>query len=348
MKSAIQNNMFYSARIKLTFWYLVIIMIITGLFSIAFYRAATYEVERVIRRLEYTQQTHGYILRGRQLFEYELPDETLEELKKSKQQLQSLLIFINGGILVISGAAAYILAGRTLAPIQKMIDDQEQFVSSASHELRTPIATLRAEMEGSLLEKHISDQRARELIRSNLEELGVLQELSNNLLRIAQVHNLNDEQILKQISLQEILLHAEKKVMPLAKQKQIQITAQTKKMIIRGDKASLVEVFVILLDNAIKYSPKKSTIQIKIRKKLKSVIITIVDQGAGISKNDMLHIFDKFYRADKSRSKQDGYGLGLSIARSIVEKHEGTISVTSKIGIGSTFTVSLPVDQSTA
>src|ERR1700722_9291327 len=173
--------MFQSARLKLTAWYLVIIMLVSGTFSIAFYRVSTNEIQRVIDRIHYLQSQSSQLM---------LPTPpnaviTLDQLQDVKTRLELALIVVNGFIFVIAGGAGYFLAGRTLRPIQIMVDEKNQFISDASHELRSPIATLRAEMEATLLEKYLGDKEARNLIESNLEELGKMQELANSLLQLA-------------------------------------------------------------------------------------------------------------------------------------------------------------------
>jgi Holliday junction resolvasome RuvABC endonuclease subunit len=105
---------------------------------------------------------------------------------------------------------------------------------------------------------------------------------------------------------------------------------------------SIVEVFVILLDNAIKYSPKKSEVSVVVHKNQKQVVIAIKDNGIGIAEKDKVKIFERFYRADSSRTVTDGYGLGLSIARKTIEKHNGSIQVTSTLNKGSLFEVKFP------
>ncbi len=115
--------------------------------------------------------------------------------------------------------------------------------------------------------------------------------------------------------------------------------------VITGDRNSMKEVFVILLDNAIKYSPPQSEIHITTEMAKNAVTINVIDNGIGIAKKDLLHIFERFYRADKSRN-EEGYGLGLSIARKMVETHNGSIAVQSKINKGTTFSVTLPLKTS--
>lgn len=313
------------------------------LFSVAFYHASTREIERIINRLEFRQQNPGQPMPERMLrFNAPTPP-SLNDLEAAKKQLLITLVVINGAIFIFAGGAGYFLAGKTLFPIKLMIDEQNQFISSASHELRTPIATLRAEMESNLLEKHISDKNARKLINSNLEELGTLQDLSNSLLRIAEVNNTNQEKYIEEMSLLEITQTAQKKILPLAKKKGIVITSHIKDSRVKGVKSSLVEVFVVLFDNAIKYSKEKTKIEITSEEQSKVVKISVTDHGEGISPQDMPHIFDRFYRSDKSRSETDGYGLGLSIAQKIVETHNGSLTVKSIEKKGTTFIVQLPL-----
>jgi two-component system sensor histidine kinase CiaH len=337
------KDKFHSARLRLTAWYLLIIMVISILFSVAFFNTATNELERVINRIQFREQhPHEKIPNRPPPSEGHTPP-TLEDLQESKNRLVLILVIINGAIFVFAGGAGYFLAGRTLLPIKLMMDEQNQFITSSSHELRTPIATMRAEMEGSLLEKHISDKQARELIMSNLEELGGIQELTNNLLKLAQIHNTDTAKQREDFTLTDLIQIAEKKVLSLAKKRQITISTNVKEAIVTGDKSRLAEVFVILLDNAIKYSPEKTTVHITSETVRNHAKISISDQGIGIDEKDLPHIFNRFYRADQSRSQTEGFGLGLSIAQTIVETHGGSIQVKSKIQHGTTFIVTLPI-----
>ncbi len=335
--------MFESARLKLTAWYLLIIMLISIFFSVAFYHASTREIEWIINRIEYRQRNPGKPMPNKPQPPHVSSLTTVEDLEDSKKQILNSLILINGFIFVVAGSAGYFLAGRTLRPIKLMIEEQNQFITSSSHELRTPIATMRAEMEGSLMETHITEKQARKLIHSNLEELGSLQTLTNNLLKLSNIPNANNKKHMEEITLQEIIEAARKKVMSLAKMKNISISTKVQDIKIKGDKSRLIEVFVILFDNAIKYSSEKTKISVKSEAKPHSVTVSITDQGVGITDTDLPYIFDRFYRADKSRSLTDGYGLGLSIARKIIETHNGTISVSSEKNHGTTFVLQFPL-----
>ena len=124
-----------------------------------------------------------------------------------------------------------------------------------------------------------------------------------------------------------------------------QIICKTNKSIVLGNKDKLSELFVILLDNAIKYSPKNSLIKIGSKTGKRQVVIKVSDQGLGIEEKDLPHIFERFYRADSARShfEEGGYGLGLAIAKKIVDEHGGKILVNSIVGKGSEFKIILPI-----
>jgi signal transduction histidine kinase len=144
--------------------------------------------------------------------------------------------------------------------------------------------------------------------------------------------------------IQEILKKSIEKVLVFSRSKQITIQYEAVPYLIHGNTPSLVEVFVILLDNAIKYSKPETTIEIAVKNVRSSLSILVKDHGIGIPTEDIPNIFDRFYRADTSRTKEQvkGYGLGLSIAKTIVKMHKGTIRVESVVDLGSTFIVQLP------
>lgn len=329
--------MFQSARLKLTAWYLLIIMLISIAFSVAIYQVLVTEFARVerVQRLRRTLRIPS---------ESRRPVIDPEVLKESENRLRATLILINLAILGVAGVAGYFLAGRTLRPIRDMVDEQSRFITDASHELRTPLTSLKSEIEVNLRDKNLKLEDAKKLLQSNLEEVNNLQYLSDNLIKLTQYQKTADRHVFEKVSLKEVLNEAQKKIANLARIKNIIIKDNTRNFILKADKQSLIEVFVIVLDNAIKYSPKGRQVALSSKKVDRSVEISVSDQGIGISREDLPHLFDRFYRVDKSRTKVDvsGYGLGLSIAKQIIEKHGGLIQVKSEIDKGSIFSIRLP------
>ncbi len=257
--------MFENARLKLTAWYLVIIMTISLLFSFTIYTSINLELSRFermqIRLQEDIREGNVMRLPPRDHFIHiGSPDPKF--IEDSRRRLIAALGLINLSILFLSGLAGYFLAGRTLRPIKKMVDDQKRFITDASHELRTPITALRSEIEVALRNKTLSLADSKKLFISNLEEVVSLQSLSDNLLELAQNGKLVDPKNMKEVSLMTVVKTAMKKVEPLAGKKKITISNSIKERKLQGIPERLTEVFVILLDNAIKYSAEKSTVKI--------------------------------------------------------------------------------------
>ena len=342
--------MFEKTRLKLTAWYLLIIMAVSFLFSLVIYRVADLELKRIGRRQHlFSERLRTEIFkfpypRSMMMEEFNLP----VDVNDVRKRIILTLIIVNSGILLVAGLSGYFLAGRTLAPIKDMVDEQNRFISDASHEFRTPLTSLKSAMEVHLRDKKLTLAQAKSLIAENIEDVNKLQSLSDALLQLAQYQKPNHQLIGEKLSVREIVLKAIKKIAYLAKKKNIMVKYRIEDAVIVGDKEGLTDLLVILLDNALKYSPPMKKVIVESKKTDGSVLLTVKDQGIGIDKKDFPYIFDRFYRSEASRSKTtaDGYGLGLSIAKKIVQLHHGSISVDSKTGVGTTFIVHLPVKQS--
>lgn len=337
--------MFKSATIKLTAWYLTLIMGLSFAFSLVLYNvsANSLDVGLEHQRITIRQQFQQYFaLSPTQLDLERLRD---SELSVAQQRLIANLILVNVGVLAIGGAASFWMARRTLRPIEQAMEAQKRFTADASHELRTPLTAMQTEIEVALRDKTLSNDDARELLQSNLEEVGKLQALSNGLLTLASQDK--DHFAPTPVSSSDIVAEAVKRASGAATRKTIQIENKTAEASIVGDRDSLVQLLSILLDNAIKYSPKRTTITITSQRKGSHELLSIADQGYGIKASDLPHIFERLYRADSARSKGhvEGYGLGLSIAKKIVQLHKGAIDVASSEGHGSTFTIRLPLES---
>lgn len=334
--------MFTKARLKLTGWYLLIIMVISALFSLGVYRQSTLELDRGLR---------SQALRLNRSFGGQLSPRMLDTvvIEESRRNIASQLIFINIGIFIFSGFAAYFLAGKTLKPIEFALDEQKRFICDASHELRTPLTAIKTEIEVGLRDKKFDIKQARSLLKSNLEEIDKMQALSNYLLTLNRYDSVNYKINFTRVKLSEIISKALAGTKESANKKGVKISHKGEDAVIMGNSISLTEVVIIFIDNAIKYSHNKNSVTIKTGFDRKNAYISVSDFGIGIKASDIPYIFNRFYRADSSRSKVniEGYGLGLSIAKSIIDLHHGKIHVESIPNEGSTFTVSLPLKQST-
>ncbi len=304
-------NLFQSARTKLTLFYLTIIMVISIFFSFIIFRGATAELNRIENMQRQRKANPQFVID---------PDIIIE----TKARIFFSLLTLNAIILCISGLSGYFLAGKTLDPIAKMMDEQKDFVSNASHELRTPLAVLKSQIEVSLRSKNISNKEAKEILKSNLEDVNNMVSLSNYLLKLNKFQIENSKLDFKKIELSKVITK-------VVRDKNIKLDLD--KSVIKANDDSISELISILVDNAIKYGEGKD-----INITLKSKALKITDHGVGISEKDLPHIFDRFYRGDKARN-HDGYGLGLSIAKQIADIHGARIKVDSKLGFGTTFKV---------
>lgn len=178
---------------------------------------------------------------------------------------------------------------------------------------------------------------------SNLQDVDDLQTLSNSLLLLAQTGNSQNELVIQELSLKNLGEASVSKLAVLAKDKNVEIHSDIKDATFKGDNDKLTRLLIILLENAIKYSPQNSQVDLVAFKDQTGVHLIVKDDGVGIAKDDQPHIFDRFYRADKSRSQTSGHGLGLAIAKKIIDLHNGSIGVTSKPDAGSSFNVWLPL-----
>lgn len=271
----------------------------------------------------------------------------LANVDTEKEVLDSFLNIIVIGIIfsvALSIVASYILSKRTLEPIKKAWKKQTEFVQNASHELRTPLTIIQAKQELLLKAPDAKIIDKSEDIAITLEETKRLSKLIHDLLMLAKADS-NQKINKEKCNLDEIIKTAIEPYMDLVnvKNEKIRIDLDFNEAI-TIDRNEIHQLMIILLDNAMKYTDKDEKINIKTYKKDGKCCIEVADEGIGISREDMPHIFERFYREDKARNREKGgSGLGLSIALWIVNAHKGTIKVTSNTPKGTVFTVKLPI-----
>src|SRR5438132_3883400 len=234
----------------------------------------------------------------------------------------------------------------TLARLEKAVDEMKQFTASISHELRTPLAVLRGEAEVALMQSNSADQYRR-VLASQLEEFEKLTRMINQLLILARAESGDVAIVSEPVNISSMTQSLAEQLEPVAASKDVSISCNCDpEVILRGDAAWVERIILNLADNAIKFTPTGGHVQIKLSRADSSAILDIADDGIGISPDDVPHIFERFYRADPSRSNRaDGAGLGLSLVKWAVDQHRGSIQVESTPGHGTRFTVRLPLSQ---
>ncbi|MBP2664944.1 MAG: sasA 10 [Firmicutes bacterium] len=264
--------------------------------------------------------------------------------------LRDLLIIIVSGFvigMIIIIIAGYYLARRSMIPIQSSWEKQQQFVADASHELRTPLAVVKSNAE--LILRHPDHTVEEESIRVTniIREVRRMTKLVSSLLTLARSDANQIEIKLGLVSANEVIENIAEQFIPLAEMEgltlQVELSEQLELM---ADKERLHQLLVILLDNAIKYTPPPGQLLITGAKQGSNLVITVEDSGQGIPTEDLPRVFDRFYRGDKARSREKGgTGLGLSIAKWIVQQHGGKIGVDNKASGGARFSIVLPVKK---
>lgn len=258
--------------------------------------------------------------------------------RSSKQYVISILLIISAltGLAWLVGSY---LAGRAVKQINIIFDKQKRFVSDASHELRTPLSVLLAYVE--LLEKQ---KIAPDVTSEMKNEILGMSKLTSNLLELARSDNNRLRPEYQKFNLTTQTRKIIDNFKPVFKQKKLSVTLDApENMTINADSGLIKQLLYILIDNAVKYTPENKNIHIRLQQQKNKNILSIRDEGIGISETDQQHIFERFYRAEKSRSRNaGGLGLGLSLADIIVKEHKGHIEVQSAPEKGSCFTVTLP------
>ena len=233
-----------------------------------------------------------------------------------------------------------------LARIENAFIRVTQFTADASHELRTPISLIRTEAE-IVLRRSRGDAEYREALRHILLEAEKTSELVEQLLSLARADSGRETSRIVPVDLSAIVLEVSEQWRELMATRNLTFSYEVpSETIIQGDRNALQRLLVVLLDNAVKYTPVPGAVELRLEATRSSALIRVRDSGLGIALEDQSKIFERFYRVDKARSRDlGGAGIGLAIAQWIVQQHRGSIKVQSSPGNGSTFLVELPLQS---
>ncbi len=324
-------SQFHTATLKLTAWYLAILMTVSLAFSVVIYNISAHELDRPFP-INSPNRTF-------------IDDDTIRVIRESrasegKRSLIANLVILNVATLALGAGASFLFAKRTLRPIEEAMDAQSRFVSDASHELRTPLAVMKTENEIALREKKPTTNALKDALKSNLEEVDRLQLLTDRLLALSSQQPVT----LEPFDTQDVVAEAVQRHEAAAKLKKIKLAASNDELKAIGDLDTVCDIVSILVDNAIKYSPISTTVSIAAHEQNHKVLLSVSDEGNGVSDEDKLKIFDRFYRADESRSKAnvEGHGLGLALAARLSELNNARLTVADNTPHGAVFTLELP------
>jgi two-component system, OmpR family, sensor histidine kinase ArlS len=223
---------------------------------------------------------------------------------------------------------------------------QRQFAADASHELRTPLAIIQAESSLSL-DKRRTQAEYRKSLELVSQEVSYMAEIIGKLLLLARSESPDEPASFQEVNVRDLLTELSSDMESLAQEKGLAFSfGQLDNLTVKGDRLKLRQLFLNILDNAIRYTPSGGAVSGSLVRKDSNAFVTVCDTGVGIPPEHLPHIFDRFYRVDTARSRGDGgSGLGLAIASSIVKLHGGEIQVESQVGKGSAFYISLPLSD---
>lgn len=324
----LRNNSFFLARIRLTLLYTLVFGTLVLCLSGVFYYLFAQDIHEDMSSVFAEGSEQVYII------------------NYHKGRLLSLMVLADTAVLIFIAASSYLLAGVTLKPVEQNYEAQKRFIADASHELRTPIAVLKADMEIYLQDKKLS-AFLRPIFKSYLEEVNHMGSIVENLLTLFRFDS-NQVKLCDQRFSLDNLIEANTTIMrSYAKLNHVSLKLHTVKGIyIIGDPQLFRQAFRNVLKNSIEYSDKDGVVNISLKKKSRQAVIEVNNFGVRVPEKDITHVFDRFYRTQESIIKRrEGSGLGLPVSKRIVDKHGGTIGLKSTSKTGTTVRITLPLSK---
>jgi signal transduction histidine kinase len=273
---------------------------------------------------------------------------TLRESRGALSRTLATLLLTGAAGLLLSAVGSWFLAGRAMRPIEASMDRQRRFIADASHELRTPVAVLRARAELLQRDAGALPDAAREEVARLQRDAEEMSELLGELLDLARLDAADEKVELEPIAIADVAEEVASQLAPLAEERSVTLSAKVAPVWARAHLSRARQVLRALGDNAIKHTPPGGHVVIGVAREGDRVEITVADDGEGIAPEHLPRVFDRFYRADAARSRGEGVtrrgsGLGLAIAAELVRSMSGEITIDSAPARGTTVTVFLPL-----
>ena len=316
-----KDKIFQKAKIKLTAFYVAVMFCILVIFT----GILMSTIESRLRA-----SLDGKIL---------ITQEQEDPLRNASDDIEAVIYTIDGLLLLIIAFSSYFLAGRTLKPIKDTLDTQEKFSADASHDLRTPLAIIITESEVLLQGKEVGVSEYKKVIESNIEEAKKMNILVSDLLLIARGENSILEK--EKVNVSVLLSTITHKMKQQIDNKNLLLEQGIEKdILLKINKKDVERIVKNILQNAINYT-NVGKVKVTLRQENKKVTLEITDTGVGISKKDLPFVFDRFFKAEHSRNDESGSGLGLPIAKTLLERNGGKIDITSEVEVGTKVTIIL-------
>lgn len=329
---------------RLTLSYLAVIMTLSLIFTGIIYLLSTASLNRPLLPSE--EENSSVSMEAPEFGEHSFENTFRKRLERRDNTTRMTIIYsllgFNLGIFVIGIFVSRSLAKLTLAPIERAMMKQTQFIFDASHELKTPLTAMLVRNEVALRKKSLPEEKAREVIEKNIEEILKMKELTASMLDVARENGEPEKST--EISVPEFLADLKEKLAPVARGQGVKIETEMnlgKNLRASVAKNTLEQILTIFADNAMKYSGEK-IIYLRAGRRGKNVAFSVKDNGAGVKKEDQKRIFERFYQVDAARTRTEdktSHGLGLAIAKNLAERQGYKIVLRSSEGRGAEFEV---------
>ena len=329
---------------RLTLSYLAVIMTLSLVFSGIIYLLSTASLNRPLVSDDGENSNVSVVVSG-------LEEHTFEKIFRKRLESRDnmtrvaiiySLVGFNLGIFLIGIFASRRLAKLTLAPIERAMMKQTQFIFDASHELKTPLTAMLIRNEVAMRKKSLPEDKAREVIEKNIEEILKMKELTASMLDVARENN--DRESGETIVIADFMTNLREKLLPVARKRGVEIELEVnieKNKTTVVAKNTLEQVLTIFADNAMKYSGE-SIVYLRAGRRGKNMVFSVKDNGVGVKKEDQKRIFERFYQVDAARTRTEdktSHGLGLAIAKNLAERQGYKIVLRSSEGRGAEFEV---------